>query len=79
MQTPSKISILSLLLNSDVHIEALMMVLDQAFVDHDVTIDQFRGILPNRRVVQCACRHRLIFERDAQNHSQPAFLPGDSS
>jgi hypothetical protein len=57
MQTPSKNLILSLLLNSDVHREALIKVLDQAFVDHDVTIDQFGGILPNQRIVQCACRH----------------------
>jgi hypothetical protein len=47
MQTPSKISILSLLLNSDAHREALMKVLDQAFIDHDVTIDQFGGIVGN--------------------------------
>jgi hypothetical protein len=47
MQTPSNISILSLLLNSEVHREALMKVLDQAFVDHDVTIDRFGGIVGN--------------------------------
>src|SRR4051812_36253044 len=34
MQTPSKISILSLLLNSEAHREGLMRVLDQAFIDH---------------------------------------------
>ncbi|XP_058774736.1 uncharacterized protein LOC131649006, partial [Vicia villosa] len=47
MQTPSKISILSLLLNSEAHREALMRVLDQAFVDHDVTVDHFDGIIAN--------------------------------
>jgi hypothetical protein len=47
MQTPSKISILSLLLNSDAHREALMKVLDQAFVDHDVTTGQFGEIVGN--------------------------------
>jgi len=41
MQTPSKISILSLLINSDAHKEALMKVLEQAFVDHDVTVGKF--------------------------------------
>ncbi|GAU51925.1 hypothetical protein TSUD_417080, partial [Trifolium subterraneum] len=41
LQTPSKISILSLLLNSDAHREALMKVLDQAYVDHDITLGQF--------------------------------------
>ena len=47
MQTPSKIYMLSLLLNSDAHREALMKVLDQDFVDHDVTIGQFGGIVGN--------------------------------
>jgi hypothetical protein len=47
MQTLSKNLILSLLLNSEVHKEALMKVLDQAFVDHDVTIDKFGGIVGN--------------------------------
>ncbi|GAU50475.1 hypothetical protein TSUD_409600 [Trifolium subterraneum] len=35
LQTPSKISMLSLLMNSDAHRDALMKVLDQAYVDHD--------------------------------------------
>src|ERR1044072_1389025 len=47
MQTPSKISILSLLLNSEAHREALMKVLDQAYVDHDLTTDHFGGIVGN--------------------------------
>ncbi|GAU51875.1 hypothetical protein TSUD_416600 [Trifolium subterraneum] len=47
LQTPSKISILSLLLNSDAHREALMKVLDQAYVDHDVTLGQFGSIVGN--------------------------------
>ena len=47
MQTPSKISILSLLLNFEAHREALMRVLDHAFICHDVTIDLFGGIVAN--------------------------------
>ncbi|GAU50056.1 hypothetical protein TSUD_186910 [Trifolium subterraneum] len=46
-QTPSKISILSLLMNSDAHRETLMEVLDQAYVDHDITLGQFRSIVGN--------------------------------
>ena len=45
LQTPSKISLLALLRDSGAHREALMKVLDQAFVDHDVTVDQFDGIV----------------------------------
>ncbi|GAU22854.1 hypothetical protein TSUD_282210 [Trifolium subterraneum] len=47
LQTPSKISILSLLMNSDAHREALMKVLDHAYVDHDVTLGQFGSIVGN--------------------------------
>ncbi|GAU39398.1 hypothetical protein TSUD_397040 [Trifolium subterraneum] len=47
LQTPSKISILSLLMNYDAHREALMKVLDQAYVDHDVTLGQFGSIVGN--------------------------------
>src|ERR1043165_9763848 len=52
MQSPSKILILSLLLNSEAHREALMKVLDQAYVDHDVTTDQFGGIIGNNSLQQ---------------------------
>jgi hypothetical protein len=40
-QTPSKISILSLLLNSEPHRRALLKVLNQAHVTQDVTVDHF--------------------------------------
>jgi len=45
MQTPSKISLMSLLLNYEAQRGALMRVLDQAIVDHDVTVGQFGGIV----------------------------------
>ncbi|KAI5420857.1 hypothetical protein KIW84_044622 [Lathyrus oleraceus] len=47
LQMPSKISVLSLLLNSEPHREALQKVLDLAYVDHDVTIEQFDSIVAN--------------------------------
>ncbi|KAI5407824.1 hypothetical protein KIW84_053890 [Lathyrus oleraceus] len=47
LQTPSKISVLSLLLNSEPHREALHKVLDVTYVDHDVTIEQFDSIVAN--------------------------------
>ncbi|KAI5423484.1 hypothetical protein KIW84_046439 [Lathyrus oleraceus] len=47
LQTPSKISVLSLLLNSEPHREALQKVLDLAYVDHDATIEQFDSIVAN--------------------------------
>ncbi|KAI5403814.1 hypothetical protein KIW84_051099 [Lathyrus oleraceus] len=47
LQTPSKISVLSLLMNSEAHREALQKVLEQAYVEHDVTVDQFDHIVAN--------------------------------
>jgi hypothetical protein len=47
LQTPSKISILSLLLSSEAHRKVLMKVLEQAYVDHEVSLDQFDGIVGN--------------------------------
>ena len=47
LQTPSKISILALLMNSSAHRESLMRVLDQAFVESDMPIYQFRSVIGN--------------------------------
>jgi hypothetical protein len=47
MQTPSNISMMSLLLNSEAHRGALMKVLEQAYVDRDVTVGQFDEIVGN--------------------------------
>ncbi|KAI5404437.1 hypothetical protein KIW84_051562 [Lathyrus oleraceus] len=47
LQTPSKISVLSLLMNSEAHREALQRVLEQAYVGHDITVDQFDHIVAN--------------------------------
>ncbi|KAI5431414.1 hypothetical protein KIW84_035559 [Lathyrus oleraceus] len=47
LQTPSKIYVLSLLMNSEPHREALQRVLDVAYGDHDVTIEQFDSIVAN--------------------------------
>ncbi|XP_050876724.1 uncharacterized protein LOC127080448 [Lathyrus oleraceus] len=47
LHTPSKISVLSLLMNYEAHREALQKVLEQAYVDHDVTVGQFDGIVAN--------------------------------
>ncbi|XP_039687894.1 uncharacterized protein [Medicago truncatula] len=47
LQTPAKISIMSLLSSSGAHRDALKKVLDQAFVDYDVTLGQFESIMGN--------------------------------
>ncbi|XP_050878569.1 uncharacterized protein LOC127082379 [Lathyrus oleraceus] len=47
LHTSSKLSVLSLLMSSEAHREALQKVLEKAYVDHDITIDPFDGILAN--------------------------------
>ena len=47
LQTPSKNSRLSLLMNSEAHKEALWKVLEHAYVEHDMTVDQFDHIVAN--------------------------------
>jgi hypothetical protein len=46
-QTPSKISILSLLLSSEGHREALMKILNEAHVAKDISVAQFDGVVAN--------------------------------
>lgn len=46
-QTSSKIYILSLLLNSQAHREALLKVLAQAHVTQDIMVFQFDGVVTN--------------------------------
>ncbi|XP_050915167.1 uncharacterized protein LOC127130146 [Lathyrus oleraceus] len=46
-QTPSKISILSLLLSSEAHRKALLKVLNTAHVMQDITVDQFDDVVAN--------------------------------
>ena len=47
LQTPSKIFTLALLMNSASHRESLMRVLDQAFVECDMSLDQFSSVVGN--------------------------------
>ncbi|XP_050890656.1 uncharacterized protein LOC127096079 [Lathyrus oleraceus] len=73
-QTHSKISILSLLMSSSTHRSALHKLLAQAHVTHDITIDQFDGVIANIT----ACNH-LSFSRedltkDGQDHNRALHI-----
>ncbi|XP_050896739.1 uncharacterized protein LOC127103531 [Lathyrus oleraceus] len=73
-QTPSKISILSLLLNSQAHREALLKVLAQAHVTQSITVDQFDGVVAN--IIAC---NTLSFSgeelpEDGQNHNRALHI-----
>ncbi|KAI5425655.1 hypothetical protein KIW84_031466 [Lathyrus oleraceus] len=60
LQTPSKIFVLSLLLNSEPHREALQKVLDVVYVDHDVTLEQFDSIV----AIITACNNLSFCDSD---------------
>ncbi|XP_050896594.1 uncharacterized protein LOC127103370 [Lathyrus oleraceus] len=47
LHTPSKIYVLSLLKSLEAHKEVLHKVMEPAYMDHDVTIGQFGGIMAN--------------------------------
>ena len=75
LQTPSKISIFALLMNSSAHSESLMRVLDQAFVESDMHIYQFSSVV--RNITSC---NNLSFCDDefpdeGWNHNLALHLP----
>ncbi|XP_012574941.1 uncharacterized protein [Cicer arietinum] len=45
--TPTRISLLSLLMNYESHRKLLMKILNEAHVTHDITVDKFGGIINN--------------------------------
>lgn len=59
-QTPSKISILSLLINSEAHRTTLIKVLEQTHVGQDITLNQFDGIVNNIT----SCRNLSFSDED---------------
>ncbi|XP_058775445.1 uncharacterized protein LOC131649706 [Vicia villosa] len=52
-QTPSKISLLSLLVHSEKHRDALMKILNTAHVTKDITVNQFDGMVANLTAGAC--------------------------
>ncbi|XP_058732797.1 uncharacterized protein LOC131604369 [Vicia villosa] len=52
-QTPSKISLLSLLVHSEKHRDALMKILNAAHVTKDITVNQFDGMVANLTAGAC--------------------------
>jgi hypothetical protein len=52
-QTPSKISMLSLLMSSEAHRSALLKLLNAAHVNQDITVAQFDGVCNNITASRC--------------------------
>ncbi|RDX84408.1 hypothetical protein CR513_34540, partial [Mucuna pruriens] len=73
-KTPARISLLSLLLNSNKHRNRLIEVLSQAHVPKDITIERFVGI-----VNDISNRGQLTFSEEdlpaeGQGHNQPLYI-----
>ncbi|XP_050890649.1 uncharacterized protein LOC127096071 [Lathyrus oleraceus] len=66
LHTPSKIFVLSLLMSSEAHREALYKVLEKAYVEHDVTIDKFDGIVANIT----ACNNLSFSDEELPEHGR---------
>ncbi|XP_050895830.1 uncharacterized protein LOC127102504 [Lathyrus oleraceus] len=73
-QTPSKISILSLLLNSQAHREALLKVLAQAHITQSITVDQFDGVVANITTCNTLSFSGEELPEDGQNHNRALHI-----
>ncbi|XP_050914807.1 uncharacterized protein LOC127129715 [Lathyrus oleraceus] len=73
-QTPSKISIMSLLLNSQAHREALLKVLAQAHVTQSITVDQFDGVVANITACNTLSFNGEELPEDGQNHNRALHI-----
>ncbi|XP_050889414.1 uncharacterized protein LOC127094647 [Lathyrus oleraceus] len=73
-QTPSKISILSLLLNSQAHREALLKVLAQDHVTQSITVDQFDGVVANITACNTLSFSGEELPEDGQNHNRALHI-----
>ncbi|XP_050914977.1 uncharacterized protein LOC127129916 [Lathyrus oleraceus] len=73
-QTPSKISILSLLLSSQAHREALLKVFAQAHVTQSITVDQFDGVVANITTWNTLSFSGEELPEDGQNHNRALHI-----
>ncbi|XP_050877217.1 uncharacterized protein LOC127080975 [Lathyrus oleraceus] len=73
-QTPSKISIMSLLLNSQAHREAFFKVLAQAHVTQSITVDQFDGVVANITACNTLSFSGEELPEDGQNHNRALHI-----
>lgn len=69
-QTPSKISILSLLLSS----EALLKVFNDAHVMQDITVDQFDDIVDNITTSWCLGFNEAELKTEGDNHNKALHI-----
>jgi hypothetical protein len=73
-QTPSKISILSLLLSSEGHREALLKILKRAYVPQEITINQLETVVSNVNASHGLGFTDLDLKVDGRNHNRALHI-----
>jgi hypothetical protein len=73
-QTPSKISILSLLLSSEGHREALLKILRKAYVPQEITINQLETVVSNVHASHGLGFTDLDLTVDGRNHNRALHI-----
>jgi hypothetical protein len=73
-QTPSKISILSLLLSSKAHREALLKILNDAYVTKDITVEQFDGVVANITTSRYLGFNESELPSEGQDHNKALHI-----
>ncbi|XP_058784702.1 uncharacterized protein LOC131659544 [Vicia villosa] len=75
-QTPSKISLLSLLVPSEKHRDALMKILNAAHVTKEITVNQFDGMVANLTAGACMgfSNHELPPQGKAHNKALHIYI-----
>ncbi|XP_058751633.1 uncharacterized protein LOC131624731 [Vicia villosa] len=69
LQTQSKISLLALLVHSKAHLNALIKVLKQAYIEQDATLEQFDNVLSNITV-----NNVLSFSKEEMEHNHALHI-----
>ncbi|KAI5445523.1 hypothetical protein KIW84_013669 [Lathyrus oleraceus] len=73
-QTPSKISILSLLLSSEGHREALLKILKKAYVPQEITINQLETVVSNVHASHGLGFTDMDLTVDGRNHNRALHI-----
>ncbi|KAF1874287.1 hypothetical protein Lal_00013182 [Lupinus albus] len=73
-RTPAKVSLLSLLMNSEAHREVLFKVLNRAHVNHDISTDKLGGIINNIMIDNFISFSDQEIPIEGRGHTRPLHI-----
>ncbi|RDY10118.1 hypothetical protein CR513_05418, partial [Mucuna pruriens] len=73
-KTPARISLLSLLLNSEGHRNLLLKILKEAHVAQDITMEKFLGMVNNLTSKRCLMFSEEEVPKEGRKHKQPLHI-----